>query len=607
MFGEPGRALGKYRLIAEIARGGMGIVYLAMVQGPGGFNKLVVVKELKPELVEEPVFLQMFLDEAKLAARLNHPNIVQTNEVGNDGDRYFMAMDYLDGRGLDRVRRRAHTAKWGPSMPMLLRIAADMLAGLDYAHKLNDFDGSPLAIVHRDISPSNVFITFDGQVKLLDFGIAKTVESMHETRAGVLKGKLSYMAPEQARGQKVDARSDVFSAGVLLWESLAGKKMRKAGNEADLLSSLDAGDLPRVSSVKPWIPTELDEICARATAMNPAERYQSAKDFGDAIEHYLTTSNANISARDVGACISDLFREDRAATNALIESHITRTRSETATVKDELPIIELSYEPHSSSLDTPVAGPQSQSISIPQPPTLTSQIEKTTIELTAGTNTGSPISTPARKSRPLVIAGAALGVIALAGIAYSIRGSGATSPGSVAVAVTDPVAPSAPRPDMAQPAPLAPPISPATSPTSIEVNIKVTPANASVTVDDVNLPSNPFHRKYISDTATHQIRASAPGYLPKVTQVTFDANVTLDVSLEHAPVAVPAHGRVVAVRPIAPPVPVEHVAPTLPLPVSPPPPATTVTKPTPPPAEINPAGGIKPRRPIESTNPYGGK
>ena len=608
MFGEQGLALGKYRLIAEIARGGMGIVYLAMVQGPGGFNKLVVVKELKPELVEEPVFLQMFLDEAKLAARLNHPNIVQTNEVGNDGERYFMAMDYLDGRGLDRVRRRAHTAKWGPSMPMLLRIAADMLAGLDYAHKLNDFDGSPLAIVHRDISPSNVFITFDGQVKLLDFGIAKTVESMHETRAGVLKGKLSYMAPEQARGQKVDARSDVFSAGVLLWESLAGKKMRKAGNEADLLASLDGGDLPRVSSVKPWIPTELDEICARATAMNPAERYQSAKDFGDAIEHYLTTTNANISARDVGACISDLFREDRAATNALIESHIARTRTESATPKDELPIIELSYEPHSSSLDTPVVGaggPQSQSISIPQPATLTSHIEKTTIEATGGTNTGSPISTPARKSRTLVIGGVALGVLALAGIAYAVHGSGSAGPVAPA---PDPIAITAPRPDMAQPPPPPPgphPIAPATQPTSIDVNIKVTPPNASVTVDEVNLPSNPFHRKYISDAATHQIRASAPGYLPKVTQVTFDANVTLDVSLERAPVPV-TRGRVVAVRPVTPPPPVEHLAPTLPLPVTPPP-ATPVGKPAPSPAEINPAGGIKPRRPIESTNPYGAK
>src|ERR1700733_13914305 len=131
MYGGAGRSLGKYRLIAEIARGGMGIVYLAMVQGPGGFNKLVVIKELKPELVEEPAYLQMFLDEARLAARLNHPNIVQTNEVGNDGDRYFLAMDYLDGRGLDQVRRRARSIGKGLSQAMYLRVLCDMLAGLD--------------------------------------------------------------------------------------------------------------------------------------------------------------------------------------------------------------------------------------------------------------------------------------------------------------------------------------------------------------------------------------------------------------------------------------------------------------------------------------------
>src|SRR5215467_3235047 len=144
--------LGKYQLIAELARGGMAIVYLALVQGPGGFNKLVVVKELKPEMAEEPAFLAMFLDEARLAAR-------QTHEVGNDGKRIFMAMDYLDGRGLDRVRRRARASGQDLSLPIHLRILCDMLGGLHYAHTLTDFDGTALSIVHRDVSPQNVFVT----------------------------------------------------------------------------------------------------------------------------------------------------------------------------------------------------------------------------------------------------------------------------------------------------------------------------------------------------------------------------------------------------------------------------------------------------------------
>ncbi|MGQ0506189.1 MAG: serine/threonine protein kinase, partial [Myxococcaceae bacterium] len=186
--GSDGQTLGKYKLIAEIARGGMGVVYLAVVQGHGGFNKLVVVKELHPELVEDPIYLEMFLDEARLAARLNHPNIVQTNEVNNEGNRFFMAMDFLDGRNLDRIRRRSIRSK-DFTLPMQLRVLSDVLLGLDYAHRCADFEGRPLGIVHRDVSPQNVFMTFEGQVKLLDFGIAKAADSSRETQAGMFKGK----------------------------------------------------------------------------------------------------------------------------------------------------------------------------------------------------------------------------------------------------------------------------------------------------------------------------------------------------------------------------------------------------------------------------------
>src|SRR5690349_8943239 len=255
---------GKYRLIAELGHGGMAEVFLAIASGPAGFNKLLVIKQIRDQLADDPEFLGMFLDEARLAARLNHPNIVQTNEVGNDGERYFMAMEYLDGRGLDHVRRRSKTAGFGLSPSMQLRIIADMLAGLDYAHKLTDFDGTPLNIVHRDVSPQNVFLTFSGHVKLLDFGIAKAANSSHETNAGVLKGKVSYMSPEQARGLKADARADLFSAGVMLWEALTGRRLRGGKNDQEKLWALVAADLPRASSIKQWIPPELDEICARA-------------------------------------------------------------------------------------------------------------------------------------------------------------------------------------------------------------------------------------------------------------------------------------------------------------------------------------------------------
>jgi eukaryotic-like serine/threonine-protein kinase len=576
MYSDPGRALGKYRLIAEIARGGMGIVYLAMVQGPGGFNKLVVVKELKPELVEEAAFLQMFLDEAKLAARLNHPNIVQTNEVGNEGDRYFMAMDYLDGRGLDRVRRRARTAGWGLSMPMSLRVTCDMLAGLDYAHKLTDFDGSPLSIVHRDISPQNVFVTFDGQVKLLDFGIAKTVESTNETKAGVLKGKISYMAPEHARGQKVDARSDVFSAGVMLWEALTGRKLHQGQSEQAILAALIAGDLPRASTVKPWVPTELDEICARAMAVDAGERYQSATDFQDAIERYLTASGTNVSARDVGACISELFREDRASINTLIESHIARARNESA--RDDLPVIELSYEPHAGTLNTPLPS---------RPETIESSGSSNVIVSAAPSAQSATPPAPPRKKPVLaiVLAVAALG----AGAAiYLTRGHDEPA----VIARTE--EPPPPRVAVPQPRPVEPPVIDP-KPASVDVDIRVTPPNASVTIDGVNLPANPFHGKYLSDQTTHEVRVAAPGFHPKIAAITFNANVTLDVSLERVPVAV-SRSAVVQPRVTAPPRPADPAPPTVP-----------EAKPAKGSNDINPEGGIKPRRPIDSTNPYGAK
>ncbi|HET9624435.1 MAG TPA: serine/threonine-protein kinase, partial [Kofleriaceae bacterium] len=334
MIADPGRVLGRYHLIAEIARGGMGVVYLAQVRGPGGFHKLVVIKELKPDLVEEPAFLTMFLDEARLAARLSHPNIVQTNEVGDDGGRYFMAMDYLDGRGLDHVRRRSRHAGFGLTLHMHLRVICDVLAGLDYAHKLTDFDGSPLDIVHRDVSPQNVFLTFDGQVKLLDFGIAKTADSMHETNTGVVKGKASYMAPEQARGEKVDARADVFSVGILLWEALTGRRLRNAGSEQEKLAALLNDRIPRASQVRP-VPRELDEICARAMAWDPGARYRSAGAMQHDLEQYLADAGSLVSARDVGLCISELFREDRATTNAVIEAHVARARG---ALRDQLPM-----------------------------------------------------------------------------------------------------------------------------------------------------------------------------------------------------------------------------------------------------------------------------
>ncbi len=211
-----------YRRIAELGRGGMATVHLAAMQGPHGVTKLVVIKELRPELAMNDEFVVMFFDEARLAARLNHPNIVQSYEVGEENGRQFIVMEYLEGQPLHRVWNKLQSSG-KMTVDVNLQVVSDVLSGLDYAHELANFNGSALNIVHRDVSPHNVFVTYTGDVKVVDFGIAKAADSSTQTRVGTLKGKLTYMPPEQAMGEKVDRRADIFAVGVLLWESSAGR------------------------------------------------------------------------------------------------------------------------------------------------------------------------------------------------------------------------------------------------------------------------------------------------------------------------------------------------------------------------------------------------
>jgi serine/threonine-protein kinase len=607
MLTDPGRMLGKYQLIAEIARGGMGVVYLAMIQGPGGFNKLVVVKELKPELVEEPAFLTMFLDEARLAARLSHPNIVQTNEVGNDGDRYFMAMDYLDGRGLDQIRRRSKVAGFGLSVPMHLRVMCDMLSGLDYAHKMTDFDGSPLNIVHRDVSPQNVFVTFDGQVKLLDFGIAKASDSMYETHAGVVKGKVSYMSPEQGRGWKVDARADVFSAGVMLWEALTGKRMREGKNEQEKLWALVSNEIPRASELKPWVPPELDEICARAMAWNRDERYASAGAMQQDLERYLISTGMNVTAREVGTCVSELFREDRTNTNAVIEAHIARLRG--GTVREKLPIIDVA----SRSVGSPTPSGERALTRPPFDPENVTSPDTPSARMVDDSALSSeprrPIQ-PRRDLRPVIItaiAGVVVGIVVIILVARLTHDA-------------SPVTRAEPAPPTPQPAPVAPPQPapapvvqapppPPPKPQMVDVEIRVSPATATVMLDDKPVDGNPVSKQYPADTVTHHVHAAAPGYVAKSVPVTFNANVTLDISLERQPPP-PAPPPPRYVQKSHAPEPVHAKAdPPRTEPATQPPPPPPVTPPVAPPELVKPPGDIglnpvKPRRPIDPSNPY---
>ncbi len=321
---QSSNVLGKFKLIAELGRGGMSEVYLAVVAGPAGFNKLVVIKLIKAELAEDPDFINMFLEEARLSARLSHPNIVQTNEVGEVGGRYYIAMEYLEGQPYSRILHRLGRDR-GLPLGMSLRVLSDVLSGLQYAHELADFDGSPLGVVHRDVTPHNVFVTYDGQVKVVDFGIAKAMNSSHETRTGMLKGKVGYMAPEQAKGERVDRRADIFSVGVMLWEAAVGRRLWKGLNEVQILHQLLSGEIPSPRSMRPDISAPLDALIMKSLASDRDKRHGSAQELQGALDELMDSGSERSTLREVGRLLSQTFDEERRKLKAIIEQQVAKT------------------------------------------------------------------------------------------------------------------------------------------------------------------------------------------------------------------------------------------------------------------------------------------
>ena len=280
--------IGRHRILGALGQGGMSLVYLAASGGPLGFAKVLVIKVLRPELAKDPELVSMFLDEGRLAARLSHPNLVQTFEIGEDHGLYYLAMEHLEGQPLHRV-----LARLGPSdrltVPMIARLGADVLHGLHHAHELVDYEGRPLGVVHRDVSPQNVFVTYDGLVKLVDFGIAKANDSSTDTKVGTLKGKLAYMAPEQALGGPIDRRADVFACGVVLYEALSGRRMWDGLTEARMVAALVKGQIPRLSELAIPLPRRLVLAVDRALSPRPEDRFPTAAAFARELEAVLET------------------------------------------------------------------------------------------------------------------------------------------------------------------------------------------------------------------------------------------------------------------------------------------------------------------------------
>ena len=279
-----GRQLGRYEILTQLASGGMASVYAARAQGVAGFERLVAIKMLHPHLAYEQEFISMFLDEARIAARIRHMNVVPTLDISDSpGDGYFLVMEYIEGNHLGALLGRA--AKRGERLPQpfVARVLIDALQGLGAAHRLTDEGGTPLKLVHRDVSPHNILIGTDGIARLTDFGVAKADVRMASTRAGQFKGKLSYMAPEQASSSSTDQRSDLFSGGIILWESLTGRRLFKGESNAATLNKLLNDTVVKPSELWPDVE-RFDDVVMKALSRNPDERFQSAEEFGEALE-----------------------------------------------------------------------------------------------------------------------------------------------------------------------------------------------------------------------------------------------------------------------------------------------------------------------------------
>lgn len=498
--------LGKYRFIAEIGRGGMADVYLAVMEGPSGFSKLIAVKMLRQQFAEQLEGREMFLNEARLASRLDHPNVVSVLEVGEEDGNLFIAMEYLRGQPLSRLLARVRTAE-AELIPLTvqLRILSEALAGLQHAHDSKDFDGTPLQLIHRDVTPHNIFVTYDGMVKVLDFGIAKAVSNSNETREGILKGKVAFMAPEQLMAESViDRRVDIYAVGCCLWEIIAKRRPFKGMSDVALLTRVATKGCPAIREAVPDIPDELERICMKAVAFSAADRYQEAADFLSDLDAYIQSTGSRVTRKEIGKYLSDLFAEELERAQHVIETNLSKAAlSNTADLA-------------SHSLALTGSGSWSSSNESSAPSASTDQSAALSLARGAG-------ATPGRKAK-LLVAGVVVGLVGAASVAFALRSKPPAEPSTGQPSAT--VAPES----------------------SIKLTLRAQPNTARLFVDGASVATNPMEMTVRKDGAKHTIRAEAPGHVEKSQDLIFDGDKEVLLVLEQAPVAAPSETKPAPVR-----------------------------------------------------------
>lgn len=536
---------GQYKLIGKLGRGGMADVFLAVTRGPGGFTKLQVVKKLHAQFEEMPELVAMFLDEARLAAVLSHPNICQTHEVGHEANSCFMVMEYLEGLPFYAVLRRCAEKSKPLPLSLHLRVLAEVLDALHYAHEKKGFDGNPLGIVHRDISPHNVFVVYDAGVKLLDFGIAKATTSSTDTRTGILKGKIRCLAPEQVAGKRIDRRTDIFQVGLMLFEAVTNRPFwPKTLAPTKVVSRLFTGDLPEVQDRDAPDAPDLVPVLRRALAFRPEDRYSTAEELRTELEGAIRRRGTPVAARGVGAWAATLFAEERKKQRRGIEEALRALPPDAKPVAQLLApaqfgsFTRLNAVPNSLALtrdDTFVDMPKLIDAGIDDSTTPDAGIDVEVVPDSVGdlTPSGDARSTHlgenGRTRRLAVIV-----ALATAGLALTVT--------VLWLTVLSQAPPAGP---VAQPLPPVPASNqhsaviatvaasvPQKTPDRVRIRIRASPARAKLFLDDVPQSVNPVVTHVQADSRPHKVRAAAPGFVGEEKHVVFDTDreVTFDLT-----------------------------------------------------------------------------
>ncbi|MEO8035728.1 MAG: TonB family protein, partial [Acidobacteriota bacterium] len=418
-----GTKFGQYVLLEKIATGGMAEVWKARMRGVEGFQKTVAIKKILPHLSDNQDFIEMFVDEAKLAAQLNHNNIIHIYDLGKIQSSYYIAMEYVDGYDLKTILRRGEGRDQPMQVELALFIASKVAAALDYAHRKHDFEGKDLGLVHRDVSPQNVLVSQDGDIKLCDFGIAKAASKANHTQAGALKGKLQYMSPEQAWGRNIDKRSDIFALATVLFEMLTGKKLFNGDNELSILEQVREARVTKPSGLNDEVPPEVDAIVLKALQMDPSARYQTAGEMAKDLDAVLYSIRPTPTSADLAIYMHRIWT-DEVFVPALHDQHRHEPEPEPRSP----------YELKAKGSPAPVAAAATKAAVTPQPAVLSSP------PMPAWTD-AAPAPPAEKKKAPIVpIAIAAVVVLAAIGGFFAMRG-GKSAPTPVASARPAPVSP----------------------------------------------------------------------------------------------------------------------------------------------------------------------